>query len=128
MNLVTPSDNTNRSDILLGLGGRMTKAWSLDSLYQYNPNQAHVESYNVMARYKPEPGKLLNLGYRFTRNTLRQTDISSQWPLFGRWQGVARLNYSLQDKRIVEALGGLEYNQACWTMRFVAQSFTTATT
>jgi LPS-assembly protein len=27
----------------------------------------------------------------------------------------------------LEALAGLEYNQACWTMRFVAQSFTTAT-
>ena len=127
VNLVTPTDNTNRSDILLSLGGRLTKAWLLDSLFQYNPNQSHTESYNVMAHYNLEPGKLVNLGYRFTRNTLRQMDVSTQWPLFRRWQGVARFNYSLQDKRIVEGLTGLEYNQACWTMRFVAQSFTTAT-
>jgi LPS-assembly protein len=33
----------------------------------------------------------------------------------------------LQDRRAVEALGGLEYNQACWAVRLVAQSFTTAT-
>jgi LPS-assembly protein len=128
VNLVTPANNnTSRSDILLGLGGRLTKAWSLDSLYQYNPNQAHTESYNVMARFRPEAGKLFNFGYRFTRNTLRQTDVSAQWPLVGRWLSVVRLNYSLQDKRAVEALAGLEYNQACWAMRFVAQSFTTAT-
>jgi LPS-assembly protein len=127
VNLVTSTGNTNRSDILLGVGGRLTKAWSLDSLAQYNPNQSHTEAYNVMARYRPEAGKLFNLGYRFTRNTLRQADISSQWPLFGRWLGVGRLNYSLQDKRSVEALAGLEYNQACWAVRFVAQSFTTAT-
>ena len=137
--LITPTDNNNRSDILLGLGGKLTKAWSLDSLYQYNPNLAQTEAYNVTAHYKPEAGKLLNFGYRFTNNTLptnialpasnalRQTDISAQWPLFGRWMGVGRLNYSLLDKRTVEAMAGLEYNQACWTTRFVTQSFTTAT-
>ncbi len=127
VNLVTQTNNTNRSDILLSVGGKLTRKWSLDSLVQFNPNQSHTESYNVTARYRAEAGKLLNFGYRFTRNTLRQTDISTQWPLFGRWQGVARLNYSLQDKRAVEALGGLEYNQACWAVRLVAQSFTTAT-
>ncbi len=130
VNLVTPTNNTNRSDILLGIGGRLTKAWSLDSLIQYNPNQANTQTYNVMARYRPEVGKLLNFGYRFDRNAvplLHQTDVSGQWPLFGRWQGVWRLNYSSPDKRMVEALGGLEYNQACWAMRFVAQSFTSAT-
>jgi LPS-assembly protein len=136
VNLVTPTGNTSRSDILLAIGGRLTRAWSLDSLVQYNPVQSHTESYNVMARYNPEAGKLLNLGYRFARNTnappladnsLRQADVSGQWPLYSRWHGVARLNYSLQDRRSLEALAGLEYNQACWAMRFVAQSFTTAT-
>lgn len=127
VNLVTPTGNTNRSDILLGVGGKLTKALSLDSLIQYNPNQSHTETYNVMARYKPEAGKLLNFGYRFTRNTLRQMDVSAQWPLFGHWQSVARWNFSLQDRRTLEALGGLEYNQSCWAVRLVAQSFTTAT-
>ena len=41
--------------------------------------------------------------------------------------GIGRLNYSFLDKRTVVALAGLEYNQACWTMRFVAQSFSIAT-
>jgi LPS-assembly protein len=135
--LSTPTDSNNRSDILMGLGGRLTKAWSLDSLLQYNPNQSKTEAYNVTARYKPEAGKLLNLGYRFTSESfatstglpsaLRQASISTQWPLFGRWLGVGHLNYSLLDKRIVEGLAGLEYNQACWTMRLVTQSFYTAT-
>jgi LPS-assembly protein len=126
----TATDSNNRSDILMGLGGRLTKAWSLDSLFQYNPNKSKTQSYNVMARYRPEPGKLLNLGYRFDRNQsplLRQADLSTQWPLFGRWLGIARLNYSLPEKRVVEALSGLEYNQSCWALRLVAQSFTSAT-
>jgi LPS-assembly protein len=138
--VITQPENNNRSDILMGLGGRLTKAWSLDSLLQYNPNQSKTEGYNVMARYKPEAGKQLNLGYRFTSDTLaastglvnantglpttlRQADISTQWPLYGRWQGVGRVNYSLIARRTTEALAGVEYNQSCWTVRLVAQSF-----
>jgi LPS-assembly protein len=127
VNLTTPSNSNNRSDILTTVGGKLTRSWYLDSLFQYNPNLGHVESYNVAARYNPEAGKLLNLGYRYTRDVLRQMDVSSQWPLSGRWHAVGRLNYSLQDDRIVEALGGLEYNQDCWALRLIAQSFATAT-
>ena len=127
VNLVTPAASTSKSDILLAISGQVTGAWSLDSEFQIDPNQSHTQRYNMAARYRPEAGKALNLGYRFTRNTLRQADISTQWPIFNRWQGVGRMNYSLQDRRMLEVIGGLEYNQSCWTMRLVAHRFTTAT-
>jgi LPS-assembly protein len=125
--LLTPADSNSRSDIMITLGGKITRAWKLDSLAEYNPNLGQIQAYSASARYNPESGKLLNLGYRFTRDTLRQMDISTQLPIFGRWQAVARWNYSLQDKRVLEALGGLEYNDACWALRLVAQSFATTT-
>ena len=127
VNLVTPATTTNKSDILLALAGRVTRHWSLDSEFQFDPNQSHAQRYDVTASYRPEAGKVLNLGYRFTRNTLRQVDISTQWPLSGRWHAVGRWNYSLQDSRILETIGGLEYNQDCWMLRLVAQRFATAT-
>ncbi|MDD2699910.1 MAG: LPS-assembly protein LptD [Sideroxydans sp.] len=127
VNLSGVANSSSRSDILLMLGGRMTRAWNLDSQLQYNPNQNHTQTYNIAARYNPEAGKLLNLGYRYTRDSLRQMDLSGQWPLFGRWHGVGRFNYSLRDDRVLEALGGLEYNAACWSVRLVVQSFATAT-
>ncbi len=127
VNLLTPTDSNSRSDILTTVGGKLTRFWYLDSLFQYNPNLGHVASYSVSARYNPEAGKLLNLGYRYTRDVLRQMDVSTQWPITGRWHAVGRLNYSFQDDRIVEALGGLEYNQDCWALRLIAQSFATAT-
>ena len=79
------------------------------------------------ARYQPESGKVLNLGYRFTRDSLRQVDISTQWPLWRHWSAMARWNYSLQDNRILELLTGLEYNENCWAARLVIQRFATAT-
>ncbi|OGS92591.1 MAG: organic solvent tolerance protein [Gallionellales bacterium GWA2_59_43] len=124
VNLVTPAATTNKSDILLAASGLVTDAWSLDSEFQIDPNQSHTQRYNVAARYRPEAGKAINLGYRFMRNTLRHVDVSGQWPLSSHWHAVGRWNYSLQDARILEAIAGLEYNQSCWTLRLVAQRFT----
>ena len=124
VNFVTPT--TNKSDILLAASGQVTSAWSFDSEFQYDPSQANTQRYNIATRYRPEIGKSLDLGYRFARNTLRQVDVSGQWPLSSRWRAVGRLNYSLQDNKTLESIAGLEYNQSCWTLRFVAQRFTVA--
>ncbi len=126
VNFVTPTTTTNKSDILLAASGQVTRALSFDSEFQYDPNLAHSQRYNIATRYRPELGKALDLGYRFARNTLRQMDISGQWPLSSRWRAVGRLNYSLQDNKTLESIAGLEYNQSCWTLRFVAQRFTVA--
>lgn len=127
VNLVTATTTINKSDILLAAAGRLTNAWSLDSEFQFDPNQTHTQRYNIAAHYRPEPGKVFNMGYRFSRNALRQADVSSQWPLSSRWRAVGRWNYSLQDSRTLDAIAGLEYNQNCWTLRLVAQRFATAT-
>lgn len=131
---VVPTATTNQSDVLLSVGGRVTNTLSLDSLAQYNPNESRTEMFAANARYKPESGKVFNLGYRYTFSAdpvatpiLKQVDMSTQWPLSGRWHGVAQMKYSLQQARTVEALAGLEYNQDCWALRMVAQQFVTST-
>ncbi|MFZ5529475.1 MAG: LPS-assembly protein LptD [Pseudomonadota bacterium] len=116
-----------RSDILSALSARVTRLLSLDATAQYNPRDRVTENYSLGLRYLPQAGQVLNLSYRFTRNTLRQVDASAQWPLAGRWQGLARWNYSLQDKSILEGLAGLEYNAGCWSLRLVAHRFASAT-
>jgi LPS-assembly protein len=124
VNFIAPTTTTNRSDILFAASGRVTNALGVDSEVQLDPNQSHTQRYNIAARYRPELGKVVNMGYRFARNSLRQIDVSAQWPLLNRWHAVGRWNYSLQDSRILEAIAGLEYNQSCWTLRFVTQRFT----
>ncbi|MEW6562262.1 MAG: LPS-assembly protein LptD [Pseudomonadota bacterium] len=125
VNLVAPTTTNNKSDVLLAITGRPTKEWTVDASYQYNPSKTRSEVMNASLRYQPEPGKVLNASYRYTRNTLRQVDLSTQWPLTARWDAVGRWNFSLQDGRLLEALGGVEYNQDCWTLRFVAQRYAT---
>ncbi len=124
---------TNKSDVLMSVGGRMSSTLSLDSLAQYNPDASRTEMFAATARYRPEVGKVFNLGYRYTLNiidpakSLRQVDFSTQWLLGGRWHMVGQMKYSLHESRTVEALAGLEYNQDCWALRLVAQQFALST-
>lgn len=122
---VARSDNS--SDILAAFGGSIAPAWSVDAGVQYNTSQDQFYKSSIGARYQPEAGKLLNLGYRFTRDALKQVDVSSQWPLTGRWQGMGRVNYSFRDSKLLEGLAGLEYNGGCWAARMVLHQFATAT-
>lgn len=121
------------SDILASVGGRVTRALALDSLWQYDPDLRKTSNFTLTGRYLPTPGKALNVSYRYSPTTpltpvaLEQIDTSAQWPLTGRWNGLARWNYSILDKKVLESLAGLEYNAGCWAFRSVVHSFTTAT-
>lgn len=120
----------SRSDLLFAVSGQVSNDWSLDSSFQYSTSGARFQKSNVAARYNADGGRLINFSYRFTREALKQIDISTQWP-FGKsapgWTLLARANHSLQDRRLLEGLIGVEYNQGCWEIRMVAHRFTTAT-
>jgi LPS-assembly protein len=128
VNLLTPNPSP-KSDILLSIGGKITNTLTLNSLFDYNPNDKYTTSGAINASYKPETGKLLNVGYHFTQNIftpvndVRQADLSTQWPLIWHWFAVSRLSYSLAQHLLTERLVGLEYNQSCWTLRLVAEKF-----
>jgi LPS-assembly protein len=124
---LTPTRTDKTSDLLAGLSGHLSRDWTLDSALQYNVQRNFFDRLGVNARFQPETAKALNLGYRFTRASLSQVDVSAQWPLGGGWYGVGRYNYSLRDNRLVESLGGFEYNAGCWIGRVVLQRFATAT-
>jgi LPS-assembly protein len=69
---------------------------------------------------------MINASYRYTRDLLGQVDVSTQWPLWKRWSAVARVNYSTREKRLIENLAGLEYDDGCWAFRVVVQQYATA--
>jgi LPS-assembly protein len=123
---VTPVRNNNTSDLLAALSARITPHWILDSGLLYNQQRNFFDRMNLAVRFEPETAKALNLGYRFTRGSLDQFDVSAQWPLGGGWHGVGRYNYSMRANRVIESLGGFEYNAGCWIGRLVLQRFASA--
>ena len=120
------SSTESRSDILAALSGQLTRNWSVDTGVQYGVSSA-LQRFNVALRNQPEPGKVMNLAYRYTRDFIEQVDFSMQWPIARRWVGLGRVNWSLQDNSLIEALAGLEYNASCWAARLVIHRFKTST-
>ena len=119
----------NASNWLAALFGRVSQHWTLEGASEYDQRDYRTERLTVVARYRPEGLKALNLSYRYLSGDinptgpLKQVDLSAQWPIAGRWYGVGRFNYSLVDSRIVEGIGGLEYGADCWTSRIIMQRF-----
>ena len=127
ISLDAPETINRRPDFVAAVTGFITPTISTDSSVQFDQTRFMADVIRSGLSYRPEPGRVVNFGYRFTRDVLHQVDASSQWRFSERWQTVARLNYSLQDQRILEGLAGLEYNACCWSLRFVVQHLTLAT-
>jgi LPS-assembly protein len=129
----TPRSGSS-SDLLLGAEGRLTDAWLLNGLVQYNLDSGETERFNVGARWNPEPGKVVAGSWRYTRrlvdaaggvSQLKQFDLATQWPIDSRWTVLGRWNYSLVESKTLEALAGVEYNADCWVLRAVVHRLTT---
>ncbi|OIQ86699.1 LPS-assembly protein LptD precursor [mine drainage metagenome] len=126
--------NGNTSDIVIAATAHLLNHVDIDTGWQYNTSTALIDQANVGARYSPEPGKVLNLSYRYTRAPLgiqgvNQVDFSGEWPLGGYWYGLGRLNYSFYSDPtlpggtpgMVESLAGVEYDAGCWQARTILQ-------
>jgi LPS-assembly protein len=130
--------SASTSDVLIGADGQLSDAWALSGLLQYNLDAQRTERYNYSLRYTPAPGRILAASYRFQRNVtdilgaassrLEQVDVATQWPLKWGLTLLGRWNYSLADRKTLEALLGVEYNADCWVLRIVGQRLTTTTT
>lgn len=113
------------ADILASLMGRVAAHSYADVTWRYNPRDGRTERLALTGRYRPEAGKIFNAGYRYARDLLGQIDFSAQWPLGNGWHGVGRYNYSTKERRVIETIGGFEYDAGCWIGRFVVQRLAT---
>ncbi len=132
------------SDILLGAGVNLDNRWVLDSLVQYNPTTQQSVRSTVGARYHPGNYRVVNMAYRFQRDTSELVDVGWQWPLSApwsaeppdaggsgrglgadRWYSVGRMNYSLAEAKLVDSIVGFEYDAGCWLGRVVVEKLST---
>ncbi|MFN3750625.1 MAG: LPS-assembly protein LptD [Thiobacillus sp.] len=117
--------SSNATDLLATVSGQITRDWRVDAGWQFDTQNGTTVRQNLGASYRPTPGRVLNLGYRFIDQRTEQVDLSAQWPLGARWYGMFRYNYSFQDDKLVEGLAGVEYNAGCWVARAVFQRLAT---
>ena len=126
--------SASSSDILLAVEGRISEAWAVAGLLQQNLDRGQNERFNLAVRYTPSPGSAFSASYRFTRQlvdpngisqTIKQVDLAGQWPVNHHWTLLGRFNYSLPDRKVLEAIAGVEYNGDCWVLRAVLHRLAT---
>ena len=93
--------------------------------------------------YLPGPYRTVSAAYRYQRGQSELLDLGWQWPLGSgaavnlggnaaplargqglgaqRWYAVGRVNYSLPENKIIDALAGLEYDGGCWIGRIALE-------
>ncbi len=138
------------SDVLFGAQINWTPKWSVDTTVQYNPD-THTSTRNTIgARYSPGPYRTISAAYRYQADSSvgagdgnKSIDVGWQWPLNdlwgdkgkglgpgkgqggGRWYAVGRLNYSMIDRKLTDAVVGVEYDGCCYIARVVMERLTT---
>jgi len=91
--------------------------WHARTSVQWMPERDQAVRREFFLQYQPAADRILNIGYRFIRNSLEQTDVSAEWPLGPRWTVRARSLYSLRDKQNVDSFVGAQYRDCCWALR-----------
>lgn len=133
------------SDILFGATITASPRWDFTGTVQYNPKTSRSIRATLGGSWHPGPFRVVSAAYRLQRGFSEQVDVGWQWPLNdlwgdrgasagpgrgegeGRWYSVGRLNFSLKDKRLVDAVVGLEYDAGCWIGRIVFERLQSST-
>lgn len=112
---------TESSDYIAKLSFLLNRNINFDLGHQWGSSATGTTQSEARIQYAPSGNKVLNLAYRFRRDSLEQGDLSWSWPLGNKWNFVGRYNYSLRDDEALEQFFGLEYESCCWGLRLVSR-------
>lgn len=133
-----PNTQSSFSNILLEAQVNWHPHWSARASATYDqkaPSGKKIIDGRFGIQYAPAPYRVLSANTSYQANGHEQVDVGWQWPLNdlwgdkgkqlppGRGQGggrlysIGRVYYSLKERRITDALLGLEYDACCWIGR-----------
>ena len=96
---------------------------NFDVGHQWSGDDGVTAQSEARLQYRPTSNKILNLAYRFRKQSLEQGDVSWSWPLSQSWNFVGRYNFSFRDDEVLEQFYGLEYESCCWGLRLVSRRY-----
>ena len=116
-----PAATFERSDYIAQLRFLLLRNVNFGFGHQWGTGQSGVTKSEARLQYRPASNKIVNLSYRYRRESLEQGDVSWTWPVAKRWNFVGRYNFSFRDQEALEQFFGLEYESCCWGLRLVSR-------
>jgi LPS-assembly protein len=117
----TTASTFETSDYIAELRFLVWENINFDLGHQWGTGENGTTQSEARLQYRPASKKILNLAYRFRRDSLEQGDLSWSWPMSTRWNFVGRYNFSFRDQEVLEQFFGLEYESCCWGLRLVSR-------
>jgi LPS-assembly protein len=123
------SQDFRASDLVADVSVTAYKHFSFNFNYLWNPYTSRSDKSEVSIQYRPDPTRVVNIGYRYQQNVLtegvilKQWDGSIAWPIAAHWNTVARWVYSLEDKKTIEQVAGFEYKSCCYRIQMVQRRY-----
>ncbi len=115
------SSTFDQSDYIAQLRFPLFRNFNFDLGHQWGTGDNGTTKSEARMQYRPAGNKILNLAYRFRRDSLEQGDLSWSWPVTSNWNFVGRYNFSFRDEEVLEQFFGLEYESCCWGLRLVSR-------
>ena len=126
-----------KSAWIADLGISPSDRWTINAAYQWDPKRRGQDLASLRARYLLGDSGVVNLGYRYRRNTsfrpgidpaasqdlLEQADFSFLYPITQNWSVVGRYYYSLLDRKELETIAGVQWESCCLAVRVVARRY-----
>ena len=123
--------NHPASDLVADVSVTAYKHFSFNFDYLWNPYTSQTDKAEVSLQYRPDPTRVVNIGYRFQQDALNQSvilkqwDASIAWPIASHWNTVGRWVYSLKDNKTIEQVAGFEYKSCCYRLQLVERRYVT---
>jgi LPS-assembly protein len=93
---------------------------------QWDPDAKRTDLSALRAQYRRDDGAVANLSYRFRRTAgdpVEQIDSSWLVPVSPAWRLLGRWNYSIADRRTIEAFAGLQWESCCVAVRVLGRHY-----
>jgi len=116
------------SNLVTQVNSQLTEHLSLVGGLQWNYENNRFDRSEGALRYRDRSAgnKLFNLGYRFRRGLIDQTDVSFVWPLYDDWSMIGRWQYSILENLSLETFVGFEKESCCWRFRIIGRRYVTS--
>ncbi len=116
-------DTDKTSPIVIELASQFADNWYAATTFHYDTHDKQTEHSMLRLRYHQDSQHLVNASYRLRDGKLEQTDLSTYWGIGQHWNAIGRWNYSLRQRKDIEAFVGVEYDSCCWATRLVMRRY-----
>lgn len=121
VSLLNSIADASRSDIIAEGKVSLNDNLSARGLIHRNIDIDHTRKSLVGLTYTPTTEQTVSLSHLYDDSYYKQIDLAGVWRIDETWRTFWRWNYSIEYKKSIDMIAGVEYADCCWGVRLIAR-------